>query len=189
MSIVGKQAPSFKSDAAKKGEIVEISLDDYKGKWLVLFFYPLDFTFVCPTEVVAFSEAYERFTAVNAEVLGVSVDSAFTHMAWMDTPRDKGGIGMINYPLLADLDKSIAAAYDVLDGAIALRGVFVIDPDGVVQSMTLNNEPVGRNVDEVLRTLKAAQLVREEGIACPANWHEGDPGMEKSLEGVAKEIG
>ncbi|MBW1877318.1 MAG: peroxiredoxin, partial [Deltaproteobacteria bacterium] len=169
MSIIGKPAPAFTGEAAHNGDTVNLSLDDYQGKWLVLFFYPLDFTFVCPTEIVAFDQAYEEFQAAGAEVLGCSVDSVHTHLAYMRTPRDQAGIGSIRYPLLSDLYKSIASAYDVLDGDRALRGVFLIDPDGVVQSATINNLSVGRNVNEVLRTLKAFQHAREHGETCPAN--------------------
>jgi len=189
MSIIGKKAPAFTTKAARNGEIFDVSLDNYNGKWLVLFFYPLDFTFVCPTELVAFSEANSKFKEVGAEILGVSVDSVHTHLAWMRTPRAEAGVGSLNYPLAQDLDKSICQAYDVMSGPVAHRGVFIIDPDGVVQSMTVNNEPVGRNVDEVLRTRYASQHVRENGVACPANWVKGEAGMEKSLEGVKKVIG
>jgi peroxiredoxin (alkyl hydroperoxide reductase subunit C) len=188
MSIIGNKAPSFSAQAAFEGEAKTISLDDYKGKWLVLFFYPLDFTFVCPTEIVAFDDAYESFKAVGAEVLGCSVDSHHTHLAWMRTPRSEAGVGELKYPLLSDLGGRIASAYDVLYGDVALRGVFIIDPDGVVQAATINFDPIGRNVGEVLRTLKAAQYTRKSGNVCPANWQEGEEGMEKSLAGVAKTI-
>jgi peroxiredoxin (alkyl hydroperoxide reductase subunit C) len=189
MSIIGKSAPAFAGEAAQGGDIVNLSLDDYQGKWLVLFFYPLDFTFVCPTEIVAFDHAYEEFQAVGAEVLACSVDSVDTHLAYMRTPRDQGGIGSIRYPLLSDLGKSIATSYDVLNVDRALRGVFIIDPDGVVQSATVNNLSVGRNVNEVLRTLKAFQQARETGETCPANWADGDASMPETLEGVANHIG
>ncbi len=189
MSIVGKRAPHFEGEAARDGEIVNISLDDYKGRWLVLFFYPADFTFVCPTEIVAFSEQNAQFNKVGADILGVSVDSVNTHLAYMRTPREQGGVGALNYPLLSDLSKEITGAYDLLHNHEALRGVFVIDPKGIVQSATIHSDPVGRNTDEVLRTLKAFQYVAEHGGVCPANWHEGEEGMEKSLAGVAKTIG
>lgn len=190
MSIIGNAAPDFRAEAAKDGEIVEIGLSDFKNRWLVLFFYPLDFTFVCPTELVAFSDRAEDFRAVGCDLLGVSVDSVHTHLAWMRTPRSQAGVGDLAYPLLSDLNKDIARAYDVLapDG-VALRGVFLIDPDGNVQTATINNLPVGRNVDEVLRTVKAYQYVRANGGTCPANWQEGQQGMEMSLEGVKKVIG
>jgi alkyl hydroperoxide reductase subunit AhpC len=189
MGIIGRPAPHFSGEAAKDGEIVNISLSDYKGKWLVLFFYPLDFTFVCPTELVAFSDRAEDFKKIDAEILGVSVDSVHTHLAWMRTPRAQAGVGELNYPLLSDLSKKVAEAYDVLLGDKALRGVFLIDPDGNVQSATVNNLPVGRSVDEVLRTLKAYQYVRKNGGTCPADWHEGDQGMPGTLEGVKQVIG
>ena len=189
MSIIGNAAPHFSGDAARDGEIVTISLSDYKGKWLVLFFYPLDFTFVCPTELVAFSERAADFKALNAEILGVSVDSVHTHLAWMRTPRSEAGVGDLAYPLLSDLSKQVARDYDVLSGDVALRGVFLIDPDGYVQTATVNNLPVGRNVEEVLRTVKAYQFVRENGGTCPANWQEGDQGMPGTLDGVKQVIG
>lgn len=189
MSIIGNAAPAFSGDAAKNGQIVNISLEDYRGKWLVLFFYPLDFTFVCPTELVAFSERAADFKAANAEILGVSVDSVHTHLAWMRTPRSEAGVGELNYPLLSDLNKTIATDYDVLlGGGVTLRGLFIIDPEGVVQAAQVNNLPVGRNVDEVLRTLQAYQFHKETGYVCPANWQAGDSGMAASLEGVSKHI-
>ena len=188
MSIVGKQAPSFRAQAAHQGEIVDISLDDYRGQWVVFYFYPLDFTFVCPTEIVAFDDLYEQFKAANAEVIACSVDSAHTHLAWMRTPRSQGGIGEIKYALVSDLEKNIAAAWDVLDGGVAQRGAYIIDPDGVVQAAMINNEAVGRNVHEVLRLLKGFQHVREHGDKCPANWQEEESGMAASLQGVAGRI-
>lgn len=190
MSIIGKKAPDFSGDAALKGEITKISLDDYKGKWLVMFFYPLDFTFVCPTELVAFSDRAADFKAAGAELLGVSIDSVHTHLAWMRAPRAEAGVGQLEYPLLSDMSKSIATDYDVLnDGGVAFRGVFIIDPDGVVQSATVNNLPVGRNVDEVLRSVEAYQFVKESGNVCPANWKKGDSGMAATLDGVKGHIG
>lgn len=189
MSIIGNQAPHFSGPAAKEGEIVDISLDDYKGKWLVLFFYPLDFTFVCPTELVAFSDATPTFNELGAEVLGCSVDSVHTHLAWMRTPRSQAGVGELNYPLLSDLSKEVAQAYDVLHGDVALRGVFIIDPDGVVQTATINNLDVGRNVAEVVRSLKGYQYARRTGNVCPANWEDGQEGMAASLDGVKGVIG
>jgi len=188
MSIIGNKAPEFSGDAAIHGEIKNISLEDYSGKWLVLFFYPLDFTFVCPTELVAFDAAAEKFKAAGAELVGVSVDSVHTHLAWTRTPRDEAGVGDLSYPLLSDLGGRIASAYDVLNGDVALRGVFIIDPEGTVQSATVNFLPIGRNVDEVYRTLKAAQFTQENGVVCPANWQDGDEGMEATLEGVKKTI-
>ena len=188
MSIIGKPAPSFAGEAAFEGEIVNISNEQFNGKWVVLFFYPLDFTFVCPTEIVAFNDAVETFKSLNTEVIGCSVDSVHTHLAYMRTPRSAAGVGELSFPLLSDLDKGIAANFDVLDHDKALRGVFIIDPDGVVQSATVNNLAVGRNVAEVLRTLKGFQYVRENGGTCPANWEDGNDGMAESLDGVKATI-
>ena len=189
MSIIGKPAPKFSGQAASQGEIVNIKADDYKGKWLVVFFYPLDFTFVCPTEIVAFNDHYEEFKKVGAEVIGVSVDSVHTHLAYMRTPRNQAGVGELKFPLLSDLNKDTSRMFDVLDGDVALRGVFIINPEGIVLSAIVNSGAVGRNVDEVLRTLKAYQHVAKHGGTCPADWKEGDEGMEKSLKGVAGHIG
>ena len=175
---VQKQAPDFCGQAVIGEEFKEISLSDYKGKWLVLFFYPLDFTFVCPTEIIAFSERIKDFTEINTEVVGVSVDSHYTHLAWKRTPRKDGGLGNIEYPLLADLTKQISADYGVLlDDGIALRGLFIIDPDQNVRHVTINDLPVGRNVDEVLRVIKAFQFVDKHGEVCPANWNPGEKTM------------
>ena len=156
---VGLQAPDFTATAVVDQEFKEISLSQYRGKYVVLFFYPLDFTFVCPTEITAFSDRYDAFKALNTEVLGVSVDSQFSHLAWIQTERKQGGLGDIAYPLVADLKKDIASAYTVLDEAegVALRGLFIINPEGVVQHATVNNLPVGRNVEETLRVLQAFQ--------------------------------
>jgi peroxiredoxin (alkyl hydroperoxide reductase subunit C) len=173
--LVAQQAPDFKAQAVMPdGSFKEISLADYKGKYVVLFFYPLDFTFVCPTEIIAFSERAADFEALGAQIIGVSIDSHFTHLAWRNTPRNEGGIGEIAYPLVADLDKKIAEAYDVLlDGGIALRGLFLIDKEGLVQHQVVNNLPLGRSVDEALRMVKALQYVEQHGEVCPANWQEG----------------
>jgi alkyl hydroperoxide reductase subunit AhpC len=175
-TLVGKAAPKFKSAAIVKGAIKsDVSLDDYKGKWVVLFFYPLDFTFVCPTEIISFADRMADFSSRGAEVVGVSIDSQYSHLAWYNTPRNKGGIAGSDYPIVADVTKSIARDYGVLDEAkgIALRGVFLINPDGVVQSETVNFFNIGRNVDEILRTLDAAQQAAKTGEVCPANWSKG----------------
>ena len=177
---VGLQAPDFTATAVVDQEFKDISLSQYRGKYVVLFFYPLDFTFVCPTEITAFSDRYDAFKALNTEVLGVSVDSQFSHLAWIQTERKQGGLGDIAYPLVADLKKEIASAYNVLDEAegVALRGLFIINPEGVVQHATVNNLPVGRNVEETLRVLQAFQHV--EAIpdeVCPANWTPGERTM------------
>jgi len=191
---VGQAAPSFTATAVMPDlDFAQISLSDYKGKFVVLFFYPLDFTFVCPTEITAFSDSYAQFAALGAEVLGVSVDSQYSHLAWVQTPRDQGGLGELAYPLVADLKKEIASAYNVLieEEGIALRGLFIIDPDGVVQHSTINNLNVGRNVDEVLRVLSGFKYTREHpDQVCPANWTEGAdtmiPDPVKSKEFFAK---
>ncbi|XP_035895052.1 peroxiredoxin-2 [Anopheles stephensi] len=165
-------APSFKGTAVVNNDFREIKLEDYKGKYLVLFFYPLDFTFVCPTEIIAFSDRIKEFKELNTEVVGVSVDSHFSHLAWINTPRKAGGLGNLEYPLLADLTKQISADYGVLlkNDGISLRGLFIIDPNGVVRQITINDLPVGRSVDETLRLIKAFQFVEKHGEVCPANW-------------------
>ncbi|MDE1977505.1 MAG: peroxiredoxin [Elusimicrobia bacterium] len=157
----------------------EVKLSDYAGKWLVLFFYPLDFTFVCPTEIVAFSDRIEDFRKHNCEILGASVDSQFTHLAWINTPRKDGGLGDIKYPLMADITKKIAQDYGVLNaGGVALRGLFIINPKGAVVYNVVHDLAVGRNVDETLRVLRAFQQVEKTGEVCPANWTEGKKTMK-----------
>ncbi|MFM7171025.1 MAG: peroxiredoxin, partial [Cyanobium sp.] len=160
--LVGLSAPDFTATAVVDQEFKEVTLSHYRGKYVVLFFYPLDFTFVCPTEITAFSDRYGDFSSRNTEVLGVSVDSQFSHLAWVQTDRKAGGLGDIAYPLVADLTKDIARSYGVLDeeAGIALRGLFIIDPDGVIMHSTINNLPVGRSVDETLRVLQAFQHVQ-----------------------------
>jgi peroxiredoxin (alkyl hydroperoxide reductase subunit C) len=177
---VGQVAPDFKATAVVDQEFKDISLSDYRGKYVVLFFYPLDFTFVCPTEITAFSDRAEEFTKLNTQILGVSVDSAFSHLAWIQSDRKSGGVGDLNYPLVADLKKEISAAYNVLDpeAGIALRGLFIIDKEGVIQHATINNLAFGRNVDETLRTLQAIQYVQAHpDEVCPAGWQPGDKTM------------
>lgn len=178
--LVAKEAPDFKAQAVMpNGAFQEVSLSDYRGKYVVLFFYPLDFTFVCPTEIIAFSEAVAEFEKLGVQLLGCSIDSHFSHLAWRNTPRKAGGIGEIAYPLVADLDKKIADAYDVLlPGGIALRGLFLIDKDGVVQHQVVNNLPLGRSVSEALRMVKALQFFEANGEVCPANWDEGKASMK-----------
>jgi peroxiredoxin 2/4 len=188
-TLVTKPAPDFTATAVMPDNCFEenFKLSSYRGKYVVLFFYPLDFTFVCPSEIIAFDAALEKFHKKNAEVIGVSVDSHFTHLAWKNTPRDQGGIGQIRYPLVADLNKQIAADYGILlDAGIALRGLFLIDKAGVVQHALINNLPLGRNVDEALRMLDALQFVEAHGEVCPANWREGQEAMKPTAEGVAK---
>jgi len=186
MSLIQKQAPDFKAQAVlETGEIKEIKLSDYKGKWVVLFFYPLDFTFVCPTEIIAFSDKIKEFQAVGAQVLGVSVDSQFTHLAWRNVPRKEGGLGDLQYPLVADLNKSIARDFGVLieEAGVALRGTFIIDPKGVVRAAHIHDLPVGRNIDEAVRVIKAFQFVEKHGEVCPAGWSEGKPTMKADPKG------
>jgi peroxiredoxin (alkyl hydroperoxide reductase subunit C) len=170
---VGQKAPYFKMESTKdmKGLNEPVSLDDYKGKWLVMLFYPLDFTFVCPTELLAFSDRIEEFKNAGAEVLGVSTDSKFSHRAWIQTPRDQNGIQGLRYPLGADFTKQVARDYGVLieDKGIALRGLFIVDPEGVLQYKVVHQLNVGRSVDETLRVLQALQ----EGGLCPADWKPG----------------
>lgn len=166
-------APDFKGTAVIEGQFKEISLNDYKGKYLVLFFYPLDFTFVCPTEVIAFNDRVEEFRQINTEVVAVSVDSHFSHLAWVNTPRKNGGLGAeTKMPILSDLTKNIAKEYGCLskNHDVALRALYIIDGKGLVRQITINDLPVGRSVDEVLRLVKAFQFADEHGEVCPANW-------------------
>lgn len=175
---IGKPAPEFTASAVVNHSFEDISLSQYKGKYVVLFFYPLDWTFVCPTEICAFSDRVAEFEALNTQVLACSVDSKFSHLAWIQQARNVGGIGEMNIPVLSDLSKSISKSYDVLiedgpDAGIALRGLFIIDPEGTLRQITVNDLPVGRSVDEVLRLVKAFQFVAEHGEVCPANWIPG----------------
>jgi peroxiredoxin 2/4 len=173
---VGQTAPDFTATAVVDQEFKTLKLSAHRGKYVVLFFYPLDFTFVCPTEITAFSDRYNEFKALNTEVLGVSVDSEFSHLAWIQTDRKSGGIGDINYPLVADIKKEIASSYNVLDpdAGIALRGLFIIDKDGIIQHATINNLSFGRSVDETLRVLQAIQHVQTHpDEVCPAGWQPG----------------
>ncbi|MDF2725595.1 MAG: thioredoxin peroxidase [Paenibacillus sp.] len=171
--LVAKKAPYFEMETALGNgqEFGKVSLNDYKGKWLVMFFYPLDFTFVCPTEIIAMSEAHELFQDLDAEILGVSTDSKHSHRAWINTSRDANGLGQLNYPLAADFTKTVARDYGVLieEEGIALRGLFIIDPDGELKYQVVNHLDVGRSVDETIRVLQALQ----SGGLCPANWKPG----------------
>lgn len=185
---VQKEAPNFKAQAVKGREFVDIELSQFRGKYVVLFFYPLDFTFVCPTEIIAFDEQLEEFQKRNTEVLAVSVDSAFSHLAWQKTPRDKGGLGDVRYPLVADITKQISEDYGVLlhegdDAGVALRGLFLVDKEGILQHVTINNLPLGRNVSEVLRMIDALQYFEKHGEVCPANWQEGSDTIKPDPEG------
>ncbi len=169
-------APDFKCQAMVGGEFKELGLSDFKGSYLCLFFYPLDFTFVCPTEILAFSDRSDEFKAIGAEVVGASIDSQFSHLAWWKTPRNEGGIAKVTIPLLADTTKQIARDYGVLieSAGIALRGLFIIDPEGVVRHITINDLPIGRSVDEALRVIQALQFHTENGEVCPIDWTPGD---------------
>ena len=173
--LVQQSAPDFKAQAVMAdGSFKTISLSDYKNKYVLLFFWPLDFTFVCPTEIIAFSDRDEDFETLGVQILGVSVDSHYTHLAWRNTPRTEGGLGQINYPMVADLNKEISRAYDVLlPGGIALRGLFLIDKEGKVRHQLINDLPLGRNVDEALRMVQALQYFEANGEVCPANWKQG----------------
>jgi len=179
-AFVQQPAPDFAGTAVVDGRFKNIKLADYKGKYLVLFFYPLDFTFVCPTEIIAFSDRIADFKAIDTEVVAVSVDSHFSHLAWTNTPRKQGGLGEIKFPILSDLTKKVSENYGVLikDGGIALRGLFIIDPNGVVRQITINDLPVGRSVDETLRLLKAFKYTDKHGEVCPANWQENKPTID-----------
>ncbi|XP_067007763.2 peroxiredoxin [Anabrus simplex] len=179
-------APDFQGTAVVNNEFKEIRLSDFKGKYVVLFFYPLDFTFVCPTEIIAFSERMSEFKAINAEVIGVSTDSHFSHLAWINTPRKAGGLGSLNYPLLSDFNKKVSRDYDVLleQEGVALRGLFIIDPKGIIRQITVNDLPVGRSVDETLRLIKAFQFVEKHGEVCPANWKPNDPTIKPDPVGA-----
>ncbi len=186
--LVTKQAPDFTATAVMGDNSFkeDFSLSDYKGKYVVMFFYPLDFTFVCPSEIIAFDHRLKEFEDHGVQVIGVSVDSHFTHLAWKNTPVNDGGIGNIQYPLVADLSKQIATDYDVLfDGAIALRGSFLIDKEGVVRHQVVNDLPLGRNIDEMLRMVDALQFHEEHGEVCPAGWDKSKKAMDASPEGVA----
>ena len=177
---VGQEAPDFTATAVVDQEFKTIKLSEYRGKYVVLFFYPLDFTFVCPTEITAFSDRAEEFEKLDTQILGVSVDSEFSHLAWVQTDRTSGGVGDLNYPLVSDIKKEVSAAYNVLDpeAGIALRGLFIIDKEGVIQHATINNLAFGRNVDETLRTLQAIQYVQANpDEVCPANWQPGEKTM------------
>lgn len=201
--LVGKKAPLFEADAViNGGEFVEkFSLAQYIGKkHVVFFFYPLDFTFVCPTELLAFQEKISEFENRNTVVVGCSVDSKFSHWAWLNTPKNKGGIQGVTYPIVSDLGKTISANYDVLAGEweydddgnsdfngdpVAYRGLFLIDKQGIVRHQVVNDLPLGRSVEEALRMVDALQFFEENGEVCPANWHKGDVGMKASADGVA----
>ena len=187
-TLVTQEAPDFQAQAVMPdNSFADLKLSDYRGKHVVLFFYPLDFTFVCPSEIIAFNKKLDEFKKRNCEVIGVSVDSQFTHFAWKETPPEKGGIGNVQYPLVADLTKSIARDYGVLtDEAIAFRGLFLIDKEGVVRHALVNDLPLGRSVDEAIRMVDSLQFFEKHGEVCPANWKPGEDAMKPSAEGVAE---
>ncbi len=188
--LVGKAAPDFNAVAVMGNNEIKENFNLKKhiaGKYAVLFFYPLDFTFVCPSEIIAHDHRYDEFVKRNVEVIGVSIDSHFTHLAWKNTAVDKGGIGQVRYPLVADIKHEICKAYDVeAEGGVAFRGSFLIDKAGIVQHQVVNNLPLGRNMDEMLRMVDALQFTEVHGEVCPAGWSKGKEGMKASPEGVAK---
>ncbi|GFE59417.1 peroxiredoxin [Geobacter sp. AOG2] len=187
-TLVTQQAPDFTADAVMPDNTFgQITISSLKGKNVVLFFYPLDFTFVCPSEILAFNKKLDEFKKRNTEVIGVSIDSKFTHLAWKNTPIEDGGIGNIQYPLVSDLNKNIAREYGILfNESVALRGLFLIDTKGVIRHAVINDLPLGRNVGEALRMVDALQFVETHGDqVCPANWQEGDEAMKPTEEGVA----
>ncbi|QMV13495.1 peroxiredoxin C [Vibrio spartinae] len=190
MVLVGRKAPDFTAAAVLgNGEIVDaFNFAEFtKGKKAVVFFYPLDFTFVCPSELIAFDKRFEDFKAKGVEVIGVSIDSQFSHNAWRNTPVDKGGIGEVKYPLVADVKHEIVKAYDVEhpDAGVAFRGSFLIDEEGLVRHQVVNDLPLGRNIDEMLRMVDALNFHQKHGEVCPAQWEEGKAGMKESPDGVA----
>jgi len=185
-AFVSQKAPDFTADAYVNSEFQKVSLSDYRGKKVVLFFYPLDFTFVCPTEILAFTDRMEEFKKRNTEVIAVSVDSHFTHHAWAQVDRKDGGIKGVNYPLVADLSKNISRSYAVLleDAGIALRGLFIINKEGILKHATINHLDLGRNIDEVLRLLDAVDYTEQYGEVCPVNWKKGEKAMKPTAAGL-----
>ena len=190
-ALVTENAPDFTANAVMgDNTFAEFRLSALKGKYVILFFYPMDFTFVCPSEIIAFNKKLDEFKKRNCEVISVSIDSEYSHFAWKSTEPKKGGIGNVQFPMVADITKSISRNYEVLyDNAVALRGLFIIDKLGIVRHATINDLPLGRNVDEVLRTLDALQFTEKYGDVCPANWHLGEEGMKPTADGVADYLG
>jgi peroxiredoxin 1 len=182
--VLTKETPAFKATAVVKGDFKDINLSDYKGKYVVLFFYPLDFTFVCPTEILAFNDRIGEFHDINCELLACSTDSEFSHHAWTNVPRKKGGLGSLDLPLIADKNMAISKKYGVLkeDAGIAFRGLFIIDDKGNLRQITINDLPVGRDVDETLRLVKAFQFTDKYGEVCPAGWKPGEPTIKPSIK-------
>ncbi len=189
-SLVGQAAPAFEGQAVVNGQIQTIKLSDYKNQWKVLFFYPLDFTFVCPTEITAFSDKIELFQNLNCQVVGCSIDSQFSHLAWTQQDRRQGGLGEIRYPLLADVTKAVSTAYGCLnDGGVAFRATYVIDDKNVIQHASINNLSVGRNVEEVARLVEAYQYTAKHGEVCPAGWTSGSDSMKPNPDGSKEWFG
>ena len=190
MILVGNPAPDFELDGYFKSQFNKYKLSDYRGRWVILVFYPLDFTFVCPTEVLNFSDSEEKFASLKCQIFGISVDSVYVHKAWVETKREEGGLGgSLNYPLLSDLNKTAVRDFGILkeDEGVALRGLFLIDPDGIVMHATINNLSVGRSTSEALRVLKAFQFVSmHDGHVCPANWEEGKDTMVANSDGMRR---
>ncbi len=190
--LVGRQAPDFNATAVVGGDFKEnFKMSDYRGKYVLFFFYPLDFTFVCPTELHTFQERLEDFRKHNCEVIACSVDSEHSHLAWLNTEKSEGGIKGVTYPVVSDITKTIARDYDVLlsDGSVAYRGAFLIDKEGVVRSQVINDLPLGRNIDEFLRLLEALQFSEEHGEVCPANWKKGEKSMRPDKSGLKSYFG
>lgn len=192
---IRQKAPTFSGKAYWNGEFKSIALEDFRGKWVVLFFYPLDNTFVCPTEIVSFNDHSPKFEEINTQVIACSIDSHFSHMEWAKKPRDQGGLAPMKIPMLADLSQSISARYgvrinDELDEmhGVSLRGTFIIDPKGTLKHSSINDLPVGRNVDEVLRLVKAFQYVEKHGEVCPASWSEGKKSIPVGNSDKVKEF-
>ncbi len=188
-TLVGKQAPDFNAKAVVDRKIVEgFTLSQFKGQYVILFFYPLDFTFVCPTELHAFQERLSEFQERNAQLIGCSIDSCYSHFAWQNVPKNKGGIEGVSYPLVADLNKSISSNYDVLipHEGIAYRGLFLIDKNGLVRHQVINDLPLGRSVEETLRILDALIYFEKHGEMCPANWQQGKKSLKPTQEGLEK---
>ncbi len=187
-TLVTREAPDFTATAVTAdNQFSELTLSDYRGQYVLLYFYPLDFTFVCPSEIIAFNKQLAEFEKRNTQVLGVSIDSEFSHFAWKNTEPKNGGIGNIQYPLVSDIKKEISNSYGILfDDAVALRGLFLIDKEGIVRHCVINDLPLGRNVDEAIRMIDALQFFESHGDVCPANWKPGEDGMVPSASGVAE---
>ena len=190
-TLVTKAAPDFTADAVMAdNSFGQITLSSFQGKYVYLLFYPLDFTFVCPSEILAFNKKLDEFKSRNCEVIAISIDSKFTHLAWKNTKIEDGGIGQVQFPMVADLNKEITKAYGIEHPAsVALRGLFLIDPKGTVRHCVINDLPLGRSVDEALRMLDALQFHEENGEVCPANWRKGEEGMKATADGVASYLG